>query len=80
MSNETELKKLSLVFKVRLLQFLFFSIFAFGLSWFISDLLKVFKLPVSTASIGTMIFGITGIVGCEIIIRWINKLFFQKTT
>jgi len=80
MSNETELKRLNLVFKVRLLQFLFFSIFAFGLSWFISDLLKVFELPVSTASIGTMIFGIAGIVGCEIVIRWINKLFFQKTT
>jgi len=78
MSSENEAKRIGLIFKIRLLQFLFFSIFAFGLSWFISDILVVLKLPVSTASIGTMIFGITGIIGCEIIVRWVDKLFFQR--
>ncbi len=80
MSSQNESRNISLIFKMRLLQFLFFSIFAFGLSWFISDLLLVLKLPVSTASIGTMIFGVTGIIGCEIIVRWIDKSFFQKSS
>ncbi len=79
MPYENESRKINLIFKIRLLQFLFFSIFAFGLSWFISDLLLVLKLPVSTASVGTMIFGITGIIGCEIVVRWVNKLFFQSS-
>ncbi len=76
--EETKVRRLNLILKVRLVEFLFFSIFAFGLSWLISDVLKYLKLPISTASIGTMIFGLTGIVGCEIIIRWLNKFFPDK--
>ena len=77
MSTSQEIKRINLIFRVRIIQFIFFSIFAFGLSWMVSDLLKVLELPISTASIGTMIFGVVGMIGCEIVIRWINKIFFQ---
>jgi len=74
-SEEVHARKMSLILKVKIVQFLFFSVFAFGLSWFISDLISFLKLPISSASVGTMIFGITGMIGCEIVIRWISKFF-----
>jgi len=77
-SEEARAKRLGLILKVRLIQFLFFSIFAFGLSWLISDLISTLKLPISPASIGTMIFGITGMVGCEVVIKWISKFFLEE--
>ncbi|MHA1616647.1 MAG: hypothetical protein ACTSX9_05010 [Candidatus Njordarchaeales archaeon] len=79
MSSEQEIRRINLIFRVRIIQFIFFSIFAFGFSWLITDLLKILELPISTASIGTMVFGIVGMVGCEIVIRWINKVFFQRS-
>jgi len=68
--------KRMLIFKVKMLEFFFFAIFAFGIAWIISDLAKTIELPVSSGAIGTTIFGFTGIIGCELMIRWIEKYFF----
>ncbi len=70
-------EKRLLIFKVRIIQLIFFAIFAFGISWIISDLAEFLKLPINSMAIGTTIFGIFGMLGCEILIKWIEKHFLS---
>jgi len=73
-----DVKKIDIILKIKVFQFLFFAIFAFGIAWILSDIVSFLNIPISPGGIGTTIFGITGMLGCEILIRWVDKHFFIK--
>ena len=60
----------------RVIQFIFFAIFAYGIAWSTSDLAAYLNLPVTGWALGSIIFGILGVILSELQIRRLEAELF----
>ncbi len=66
---DEEGKKRKLILYAKVLQGFFLALFFLGVSIGVGDLAPMLEIPLSPFSLGTMTYGLLGMLGCEFIAR-----------